>query len=460
MFLSYFSNLAWTGHRRPSHLPERYAELKRHVLADVDHAALLESWREVLEEVGNSAEEIISRGGDVIPRVSYADIEKGLSEAQIHAIKNTGVVVVTGGVPKDEALGWKQSIKDYIASNPVKGFPPENIQAYELYNTKSQTYARTHPAVLRTQKALLGLWHSSSPVPIDFSTPISYFDRLRIRTPGDTSFTLGPHMDGGSIERWEDKTYRNVYRKILSGGSLWKEYDPFDARWRLRARQDLYNTPNQCSILRCWQGWTSLSTTGVNEGTLRVLPMLSAATAYLILRPFFRPRVSLSSLRTPYKVPFEDWEIDLESSAFPGTTVRGAQELNANTHPHLRLDKTMVSVPLIEPGDQVYWHCDLIHSVESVHQGTSDSSVLYIPAVPLTLKNALYLRDQRINFVHGYPAPDFPGGEGESKFLGRASAQDIHTREGRQALGFEPFVSSAGSSSVKLHEEANKILFG
>lgn len=30
------------------------------------------------------------------------------------------------------------------------------------------------------------------------------------------------------------------------------------------------------------------------------------------------------------------------------------QELNEMTHPHLRLGKTMVSVPRVEPGDQVY----------------------------------------------------------------------------------------------------------
>ena len=31
-------------------------------------------------------------------------------------------------------------------------------------------------------------------------------------------------------------------------------------------------------------------------------------------------------------------------------------------------------------------HCDLIHAVETEHTGAGDSSVLYIPAAPLTLK--------------------------------------------------------------------------
>jgi hypothetical protein len=91
----------------------------------------------------------------------------------------------------------------------------------------------------------LSLWHNSSfAAGVDLSIPISYFDRLRIRTPGDTSFTLGPHIDGGSVERWEDPNFREVWSKVLEGGSGWKDYDPFDASPRLDAKQDLYNAPS------------------------------------------------------------------------------------------------------------------------------------------------------------------------------------------------------------------------
>jgi len=126
----------------------------------------------------------------------------------------------------------------------LAGFPPENIQAYEVYNSKPQIYARTHVSLLNTQRALLSLWHSSPTAPIDFTTPISYFDRLRMRTPGDRSFTLGPHIDGGSVERWEDTAFRRVWTKIICGGQNgWEAFDPFDATWRVNARQDLYNAP-------------------------------------------------------------------------------------------------------------------------------------------------------------------------------------------------------------------------
>ena len=79
--------------------------------------------------------------------------------------------------------------------------------------------------------------------PVSVRTPLSYFDRFRIRAPGPSVFTLGPHIDGGSIERWEDPAFRSVWRRILEGGESWREHDPFDISPRLDANQDLYNAP-------------------------------------------------------------------------------------------------------------------------------------------------------------------------------------------------------------------------
>ncbi|KAF7783193.1 hypothetical protein Agabi119p4_2569 [Agaricus bisporus var. burnettii] len=120
----------------------------------------------------------------------------------------------------------------------------------------------------------------------------------------------------------------------------------------------------------------------------------------------------------------------------------------------------MVSIPTIEPGDQVYWHCDVVHAVEGQHRGLGDSSVLYIPAIPLTLNNAHYLRDQRDNFISGLPAPDFPGGEGESKCMGRGSIEDVKSVQGRLMLGFEKFggSSEASKEDKEFFDRVNRIL--
>jgi hypothetical protein len=34
-------------------------------------------------------------------------------------------------------------------------------------------------------------------------------------------------------------------------------------------------------------------------------------------------------------------------------------------------------------------HCDVVHAVETLNGGKSDSSVFYIPAVPLTIKKCV-----------------------------------------------------------------------
>ncbi|KAF5309928.1 hypothetical protein D9619_010556 [Psilocybe cf. subviscida] len=433
-------------------LPDRFADLKKELWKD----SLVESWRQVLTELEPAVEEIAAKGSDIIPRFTYEEIQAGLSAPQIAQVKTAGTVIVTGGVPSEVALGWKQSIRDYAALNKerVKGFPPDNIQVYEIYNSQAQIHARTHPSLITTQRFLLSLWHTSDPATaVDLGAPISYFDRLRIRVPGDAQFTLGPHIDGGSVERWEDGGMRRVFGRILEGGGAWRGHDPFDVTPRIGARQDLYNASNACSIFRAWQGWTSLSSTGPGEGTLRVLPMLALASAYVSLRPFFRPKNAQSA-----SLAFDDWTVDLDTPAFPGSSIGKTQELNARTHPHLRLGRTMVSVPGVEPGDQVYWHCDTVHAVEGRHGGSGDSSVLYIPAVPLTVHNASYLRDQRINFFAGLPPHDFPGGEGESNFVGRATAADIHSEEGRRMLGLDTFPLTGSKTRDEFIKKVNEAL--
>ncbi|KAI0326069.1 DUF1479-domain-containing protein [Cubamyces sp. BRFM 1775] len=423
--------------------PPRFADLKKEIC--VDPAAIEHSWRDVLKELEGATKEIEGRGAEMILQVPYEDIQKGLSDEQLKALKKTGVLIVKGGVPKEEAMGWKQSLMDYIAANrdKVTGSPPDNIVFYEIYNSKPQILARTHPALITTQKYLLSLWHTSDPTsPISVRTPISYFDRLRVRPPGPSVFTLGPHIDGGSIERWEDPAFRVCWRRILEGGEAWRQHDPFDISPRLDANQDLYNAPNQCTIFRPWQGWTALSSTGPGEGTLRILPMLSLATAYLILRPFFRLRPEAAAgVAKPSDIPLEAdaWVLDLEDPTFPGSTPGKTQAITPETHPHLRIEKTVVSIPRVEPGDQVYWHTDVIHAVERDHNGPEDSSVFYIPAVPLTERNAAYLHDQRSTFLQGLPAPDFPSGEGETRFAGRGRVEDVDHLDGRRVLGFEPF---------------------
>ncbi|EIN03971.1 DUF1479-domain-containing protein [Punctularia strigosozonata HHB-11173 SS5] len=448
----------------PYQWPTRFVALKKEIWKD----ELIESWRQVLAELEVATEEIEARGNELIPQVTRDEVVAGLKREQVDAIKRVGTVVVQSVVPEEEAVAWKKELLAYISENEslVKGFPPDNIVFYEIYNSVTQTLARTHPSVIDVHKVLLNLWRVSDPLSrISLSTPVSYFDRLRIRKTGYMKL-LGPHIDGGSIERWEDPTFRSCFGNILKGGSAWRDHDPWDASPRINARQDLYEAPNQCSIFRPFQGWTSLSNTGPREGTLRVFPNVKLSTAYLILRPFFRPKVVHRSSSNTYgntlPLGFDDWVVDLDNPDFPGAIPAKTFDVSQEMHPHLRLDKTMIPVPPVKPGDHVYWHCDVTHAVEEEQLGANDSSVLYIPAVPLTRQNALHLRSQRAHFAAGLPAPDFPGGKGESSFVHRSKPEDVEDVEARRMLGLEPFALNTGSivreGERRVVVEANNIL--
>lgn len=92
--------------------------------------------------------------------------------------------------------------------------------------------------------------------------------------------------------------------------------------------------------------------------------------------------------------------------------------------------------------------------------GHGDSSVMYIPAIPLSRNNFRYLMTQRAQFEAGRPPVDFPGGVGESLFTGRGTLSDIKTEEARRAMGFAPFLIEDGmaESEKRLIEECNREL--
>lgn len=272
---------------------------------------------------------------------------------------------------------YYESLRDfgsYVLTTAITGFPANNPQVIELYWSSPQIRARTHPALLETQKALMSsLWYTSNPdSPISLRSPLSYADRLRIRQPGDAQFALGPHQDGGSVERWEKDGYGvgGVYDAVFRGE--WEKYDPFDASGRVHAVTDLYGGLGSCSMFRMWQGWLSMSHVGPGEGTLLVNPLAKESTVYSLLRPFFRPIKAADELHPQQYLDAANWEFtpsEKMTSDLQGAIPGHGQEFPDGLHPHLELDKTMVHVPRVKPGDFVVWHCDGESAlVPSLHQ--------------------------------------------------------------------------------------------
>lgn len=207
----------------------------------------------------------------------------------------------------------------------------------------------------------MNVWQLSNPEsPISLSQTLSYADRLRIRQPGDAKFALGPHVDGGSVERWEKDGYGigGVYDKVFDGA--WEEYDPWDASSRAMANMDNYNGLGASSMFRMFQGWLSMSYTKGFEGTLLVNPLLQPSSAYFLLRPFFTPVKQAKDVSAEEYLAADNWVFagSEMTSELHGATLGKGQELNTDLHPHLELDTSMVHMPEVKPGDFVVWHCD------------------------------------------------------------------------------------------------------
>lgn len=440
---SVFASLSGDEMNRP--LDKRFEKLKEELIRGHENE-VERSWTRLLSSLKSEISSMDRLKASIIPQFNLNQLSD-LSDDQRETIRKRGVVLIRSVLKMEDSLDLKARTQEYIKKNPQsKGFPSTNPVVYELYWSPTQVEARCHPNVVRAMDFVNGLWKSSPTSEVLWDEHLIYADRLRIRQAGDKFFALGPHVDGGSIERWENPNYRSVYQKIFQG--CWEDVDLFDGTHRIDANMSMYNTVGGCSIFRSWQGWLSLSAVEPGHGGLKVNPLLKQVTSYWILRPFFK--------RFNGKDP---WILD-RSSVWQGAIPGRGQEINETFHPDLNLSKSMISIPEVRPGDMLFWHCDSIHSVDAEHRGQSDSSVFYIPAVPLCRLNVEYLRGQRQAFLDGLPPPDFPGGQGESKHIGRATIDDLRRLNGTKPMGFDKFSSRTNRNDIekRVLSQANSIL--
>jgi hypothetical protein len=163
-------------------------------------------------------------------------------------------------------------------------------------------------------------------------------------------------------------------------------------------------------MFRTFQGWTALTRQGKGDGTLQLIPIANAIM-YILLR----------SLQ-------DDVAEDDLCGAQPGRAL--------SVHPtwHTALADGLTSIPLMQPGDAVFWHSDVVHSVEDAHNGDGYSSVMYIGGTVGCAKNTAYLPGQCASFLAGKTPPDFPADNFEVDFVGRGTEADL-TLLGKSQLG-------------------------
>jgi hypothetical protein len=126
----------------------------------------------------------------------------------------------------------------------------------------------------------------------------------------------------------------------------------------------------------------------------------------------------------------------------------------------------MIPIPKLQPGDYLVWHPDAVYALDRRHRpDTPATTVVYLPACPLTQTNALYLAHQRKGFLQGEPGPDFTGapagdvaigGEQAIREVGEAGGVD-----GMRAMGLLPWDEDEAKDDVEyaVLEMANGVLF-
>lgn len=528
--------------RIPS-LPKRFAQIKADLVSS-NETAIADSWSRVLTQLRQEVAAIAEATSPVIPTIDFQDLDTpARRDAFLCDLRVRGSAVIRKVVPEEEAVAMKRDLDTYIADNPHSRSSSSNdSQLYELYWSLAQLKARAHPNMLKTQTFVMnGCWHHSNLAAtlsggdgrdsreglvdsrrrITTNFPVTYADRVLVvhrRSRAQDTPRIEPclpvkaHVDGGSVERWEADGYggrspKGTYREIFTGH--WEDWDPWDSSSRLNATSDLYNGATSCSVFRMFQGVLSLGTGDRHQDlssssspppmAICALP-LKLVTAYWLLRPFFspsKPWVGKGQRAADFLDP-SNWDLTpSQSPILHGAQPCHSQELNALLHPHLLLDRTLVPVPPLRPGDYVLFHPDVAYSMTpslpvpmstpaqtppptpqhstgsspifsrspspsspswssspaTLSSSTNPTSsaeaataattttLLYIPACPLTQTNALFLARQRKAFLLGFPGPDFAvsggggaGGGGESFHMGRPGVQEVNEAGGEAAL--------------------------
>ena len=377
----------------------------------------------IKEEV-SQIEDLNRNGKPVIPEIDYESIKnKKVDETIIISIKNRGCAVVRSVFPKSKVDDWNDELIEYITENGYyeqcqgkehldqyfSGLQSGKPQVFGIYWSRPQMLARQDECMAKTKAWLNNLWNTkdNGSFGIDPDKECTYADRIRRREPGDNTFGLSPHTDAGSIERWIDKGYQKVYRHVFSGN--WQDYDPFEATYRTGISE--IPSPAVSHVFRTFQGWTALTEQGPNDGTLKLIPIVRNIVYIL------------------YRALLDDVPDNSLCGAKPG------RALDTNLQWHDLPLRALVSIPLLYPGDTIWWHPDLTHAVEDLHAGNNYSNVMYIGASPLCKKNSDYLKIQGERFLSGESAPDFSEEDYEINYKGRATLDDL-TDLGKKQMGF------------------------
>ena len=406
----------------PADVPAAIRETKAQLRARVGDVA--GAFRQAEEAMRAEVAEVVAqreRGDQVWPVVRFADVAAGTVPAEtVEAIRRRGCVIVKGTFPRERAEAWDAELVSYLERNDFAGkyrYVDDGIfgglsaskpSIFPIYWSRPQMEARQDDNMVAVRGFLNSFWkhESEGRVWFDPTRDTAYPDRVRRREPGTDSAGLSAHTDSGSIERWLLPAYQNVFRQVFAGNP--EAYDPWDGAYRTEVEE--YESTVMCSAFRTFQGWTALSDMQPTEGVLHTVPIPSAM-AYLLLRAL---------------------QDDVADDDLCGAANGQALPIDEKWHPVLT--PALTPIPAVEPGDTVWWHGDMIHSVGPVRDQKGWGNVMYIPASPWCEKNAAYAAQCGEAFRKGVSPSDFAAEDYEVEWAGNPTVEDL-SPVGRAQLG-------------------------
>lgn len=357
----------------------------------------------------------------IIPEINFKELSNH-NEEIIRNIEKRGCVIIRDVFDDKIVYEWNKSLEEYIDKNnffedqkkkegldkyfsDLKSSKP---QICALYWSKAQIEIRHSEEMAKVKKWLNNLWiykYDGKEV-FDPNRELIYADRVRRREPGDVSLGLSTHCDAGSFERWTDEAYQKIYNDIFSDS--FENYNPFNARYRNEIVE--FEAPAVAHVFRTFQGWTALTTQGPNDGTLQLIP-IAKGIAYILTRALLN---------------------DVPENELCGS--KPGRALSINKDYHSLFLRGLISIPILNPGDTVWWHPDVVHAVEDKHLGRNFSNVVYVGASPYCKKNLDYAKKQAKKFLEGKSPPDFAPEDYEVNYEGRIKLNDLSNLAKKQMV--------------------------
>ncbi|EPJ1882768.1 DUF1479 domain-containing protein [Enterobacter asburiae] len=416
--------MTFTSETLPADHKAAIRQLKRELRAQIGDVQAV--FNKLSDKIATRVAEINAlknKSKSVWPEIPFADVKNGtITDAQREAVKRRGCAVIKGHFPREQALAWDRSMLDYLDLNKFdevyKG-PGDNFfgtltasrpEIYPIYWSQAQMQARQSEEMAQVQSFLNRLWtfESNGKQWFDPDVSVIYPDRIRRRPPGTTSKGLGAHTDSGALERWLLPAYQQVFARVFDGNV--EKYDPWNAAHRTEVEEYTVDNTTKCSVFRTFQGWTALSDMIPGQGLLHVVP-IPEAMAYILLRPLL-----------------DDVPEDELCGVAPGRVLPVSEKW------HPLLIEALTSIPALEAGDSVWWHCDVIHSVAPVENQQGWGNVMYIPAAPMCEKNLAYAKKVKEALETGASPGDFPREDYEKSWQDRFTVNDLNIH-GKRALG-------------------------